>query len=147
MYILFLIFFFWFMIFNNSKPETFVVFIIFAPLIFFLYKKLKIESAYRFDILVVLSFFVSAVVSLPVAISLIIPSVKRNIYRGIYELEVGEMSEWDLFFMSCSITIVPNTIYIVRSGKSVFVHKIASDQKKAHEKDKLIFPKKKIIAE
>jgi len=52
---------------------------------------------------------------------------------------VEDVSRMDQFFLSTSITIVPNTIYLDRIGDVFLIHKLASNEKKAHIPEKIPF--------
>jgi len=142
MFTIFFITLIWFLISYELRLESLIVFAIFSPFIFYLYTKLSIKTPYKLNLLVILSFLLSVIISVPVTVLLLVQSGRRRVYRGIYEIEVGDISDLDLFVLSCNITVIPNTIFIIRSEEKVIVHKIAPNEEKAHSKDKLIFPKK-----
>jgi multisubunit Na+/H+ antiporter MnhE subunit len=100
-------------------------------------KKLTLKPVYLAGFAV--SFFQSFYQSIRILYFLL----RRKLFRGLYEVKVGEISRLDLFFLSMGITIVPNTIYIDRFGDILLVHKLDCTEKAAHEAEPVLFADKK----
>ncbi len=112
------------------------ILIIVLPVIFALYRVLKADTLKGLHGSAVWFFFLSVFHSIRVSFSLIYWLLKGKIYEGIYESELGQTPSYSLFFVSCGITIVPDTLFLGKRKGWIYVHKIAPIQKDAFQADK-----------
>ena len=142
MFTIFLVSVLWLSLTYQYGYESFIILLILDLCLFFIQKKFVKDEKYvyrkQFVFTFIISFFGSFVSAFKVTFLLLF----QKIHRGVYEMVVQDISRLDQFFLSTSITIIPNTIYLDRIGDAFLIHKIASCEKEAHNLDKIIFLKK-----
>ncbi len=114
------------------------VLIIVLPVIYGLYRVLKADTLKGFHKSAIWFFILSVFRSIRVSFLLIYWMLKGKIYEGIYESELGRTPSYSLLFVSCGITIVPDTLFLGKRKGWIYIHKIAPIQKDAFQAD--VFP-------
>jgi len=134
----------WFFLSQNFQMESIILLLIVLPLVLFLYKKLAIKTSGKIGFMNIFYFIINVFFSFFVSFQIFFMSIRNKVYRGIFELELDSVSDIDLFFLSCTITIVPDTLFLSKSHNNpkIYVHKISSSQKTAHQKSKILFRSK-----
>jgi len=139
MFTIFLVSVLWISLTYQYGFESYLILIILDICLFFINKKLITNkqslSRKRLILTFVFSFFNSFISAFKVIFTMLF----RKMHRGIYEVVVEDISRMDQFFLSTSITIVPNTIYLDRIGDAFLIHKVASSKKEAHEPEEIYF--------
>ncbi|MDN5358964.1 MAG: hypothetical protein PWQ84_27 [Thermotogaceae bacterium] len=142
MFIIFLVSVLWLSLTYQYGYESYIILLILDICIFLIQRKLIIAEKYDYKKRMIFTFLFSFFSSFISAFQVTFLLLFQKIHRGIYEVVVEDVSRLDQFFLSTSITIVPNTLYLDRIGDTFLIHKIASYEKEAHKPDKLIFLKK-----
>ncbi len=139
MFIIFLVSIIWIILTNQYGVESYII-LFFLDLGLVLIKaKLSTENTYPLKKNLILTFFFSFFISFYSAFKITIMMLFGRLYRGIYEVHIEDVSRMDQFFLSTSITIVPNTIYLDRIGDAFLIHKLAANEKEAHVPEKILF--------
>ena len=139
MFTIFLVSVIWISLTYRYGFESYIILIIMDICLFFINKKLITDNQTLYRKRLILTFIFSFLSSFISAFIVIFTMFFRKMHRGIYEVVVEDISRMDQFFLSTSITIVPNTIYLDRIGDAFLIHKVASNKKEAHEPDKIYF--------
>lgn len=113
------------------------ILVVVLPAVIFLYHALKVKIYKGFHFTALKYFLFSILRSIYISFILIIWLIKGKVHEGIYEQELGKTASYSLFFLSCGITIVPDTIFLGKRKGWIFVHKIAPTEKKAFQSDPL----------
>ncbi len=122
--------------------ESFIVLFFLNVFFFIIRKRFSLSFRYKINFRLILTFVASFFASFLYSFKLSLMVVLGNIHRGIYEINLEDVSSVDLFFLSTSITIIPNTIYLGRVADNYIVHKIASNKVEAHTAESIYFLKK-----
>jgi len=139
MFTIFLVSVLWLSLTYQYGFESYLILLILDVCLFIIKKKLILVDQYALKKKFILTFFFSFLSSFYSAFVIIFMMLFQKLHRGIYEVFVEDISRLDQFFLSTSITIVPNTIYLDRIGDVFIIHKLASTEKEAHEPDKVYF--------
>src|SRR6056297_2669868 len=139
MFIIFLVSVIWITLTFQYGFESYIILFFLDFSLFLVRRKLWSEKKYLFKKIFISTFLFSFIGSFAYAFVIIYMLLFQKIHRGIYELVVEDVSRMDQFFLSTSITIVPNTIYLDRIGDVFLIHKLASNEKEAHVAEKVYF--------
>lgn len=142
MFIIFLVSVLWLSLTYQYSHGSYIILFVLDICIFLMQRKLITDEKYGYRKRLIFTFLFSFFGSFASAFKVSFLLLFQKIHRGIYEVIVEDVSRLDQFFLSTSITIVPNTIYLDRIGDAFLIHKIASCEKEAHKPDKLYFLKK-----
>lgn len=139
MFTIFLVSVLWLSLTFQYGYESYLILIILDLCLFLIKKKLIAADQYPLKKQFILTFFFSFLSSFFSAFVITFMMLFKKLHRGIYEVYVKDISRMDQFFLSTSITIVPNTIYLDRIGDVLIIHKLASTEKEAHKPEKIYF--------
>ena len=139
MFTIFLVSVLWLSLTYQYGFESYIILLFLDICIFLIQRKLITDEKYDYRKRLIFTFLFSFFSSFVSAFQVTFLLLFQKIHRGIYDVILEDISRLDQFFLSTSVTIVPNTIYLDRIGDAFLIHKIASCEKKAHKPDKLIF--------
>src|SRR6056297_2212626 len=124
MFTIFLISVLWLSLTYRYGLESVAILVLLDAIICFVYRKLRTDDRFHFRKRLVFTFMISFLIAFITSFKVIIMWFFRKIHRGIYEVTVEDTSRLDQFFLSTSVTIVPDTIYLDRIGDVFLIHKI-----------------------
>ncbi|MFW6248150.1 MAG: Na+/H+ antiporter subunit E [Bacteroidota bacterium] len=139
MFTIFLISVLWLSLTYQYGFESFFILVVLDFCLFLANKKLVVGDKYPFKRRLILTFIFSFFVAFLSSFRITFMLLFQKLHRGIFEIVLEDVSRLDQFFLSTSITIVPNTIYLDRIGNAFLIHKLASTEKEAHETEKIFF--------